>query len=122
MTHLLKVGPSTSRPGEFFWRCIADTCVESGSFQPTIGAANNTARQHALTNCPTVDAATDRLLSEVLELPTYRPVLLSFPNGALMRGWFCHACQHLTADRDEHTAGHLDARDRERRGEGADHG
>lgn len=84
--HMLRVSPSTSRPGMHFWHCEAATCRDSGGFTTSIDAANTAARRHAVHDCPTVAAATDKLLAAVLALPDFRPVWL-------IRAYPMYGCQ-----------------------------
>lgn len=111
--NLLKVRPaeSESRRGELFWRCIA--CPESGGYESTVGAANNTAREHALLECRTVAAAADRLIADVLALPGYRVVWLI---AGAPPAFACTDCGRMVYDRDAHTAEHIEASEAVSRG------
>lgn len=77
----------------------------------SINAATDLTMQH-VPYCPAVIAAADRLLDDILRIPTYRQLYMYVPGLGLIPLWGCTDCGRIAADQDEHTARHLDARER----------
>jgi hypothetical protein len=110
--------------GRFYWECRqcgkwdCQTCGSSGSFgwAASINDAANDAKRH-IPNCPTVIAAANRLIDDVMTVPEYRRLDLFVYGVGFLTMWGCTSCGKLSLDQDEHTLRHLDAADKARNGQ-----
>jgi hypothetical protein len=108
--------------GRFYWECRhcnfdrAAWARFNHGWADTINDAANDAKQH-IPNCPTVIAAANRLIDDVMTVPEYRRLDLFAYGVGFLTMWGCTSCGKLSLDQDEHTLRHLDAADKARTGQ-----
>lgn len=99
--------------GKFYWECRYCRLIDSYGWAASINDAANDAKQH-IPNCPTVIAAANRLIDDVMTVPEYRRLDLFVYGVGFLTMWGCTSCGKLSLDQDEHTLRHLDAADKAR--------